>query len=64
MKQVYSQKIDPTNQMPATANQSQAPGQTKPLETQRVASSIPKGGTDDQTWLYPSPQMVRMIKSI
>ena len=79
---VYSQKIDPTNQMPVIANQNQAPGQTKPLETTRVQSTIPKGksnrliyipllcltdrkitelsisgGTDDQTWLYPSPQM-------
>lgn len=44
--------------MPVTANQSQAANQAIPLETQRVASSIPKGGTDDQTWLYPSPQMV------
>ena len=42
---VYSQKIDPTNQMPVIANQNQAPGQTKPLETTRVQSTIPKGTT-------------------
>ena len=54
---VYSQPIDPTNQMPSTANQRPAPNQHAPLPTQRVASTIPKGGTEDQTWLYPSPQM-------
>jgi hypothetical protein len=39
---VYSQPIDPTNQMPVNPNQFPAPGQTKPLSTTRVASSIPK----------------------
>jgi len=53
---VYSQKIDPANQMPAQANQQRAPGQAKQLSTERVSSSIPKGGTDG-TWTYPSPQM-------
>lgn len=53
---VYSQKIDPTNNMPSTANQQAAPGQRGKLETQRVVSTIPKGGTAD-TWVYPSPQM-------
>ena len=43
---VYSQKIDPTNQMPVIANQNRAPGQTKPLETTRVQSTIPKGKTN------------------
>lgn len=54
---VYSQKIDPTNNMPATANQQMAPGQREALSVQRVQSQIPKGGTEDGTWLYPSPQM-------
>ena len=42
--------------MPATANQQPAPGQRVPLETKRVQSTIPKGGTES-TWQYPSPQM-------
>lgn len=53
---VYSQKIDPTNNMPANPNQQPAPGQTVELDTSRVSSTIPKGGTDG-TWTYPSPQM-------
>lgn len=53
---VYAQVIDPTNNMPATANQQPAPGQRAALSTTRVQSTIPKGGTDS-TWLYPSPQM-------
>ena len=52
---VYSQVIDPANQMPPP-NQAMAPGQTEPLPVERVQSTIPKGGTDS-TWLYPSPQM-------
>jgi cytochrome c heme-lyase len=44
--------------MPVTPNQMKAPDQSIDLETTRAISSIPKGGTDDQTWLYPSPQMV------
>jgi len=43
--------------MPVTANQLPAPNQTEELNVNRVSSSIPKGGSDDQTWLYPSPQM-------
>jgi hypothetical protein len=54
---VYSQKIDPKNNMPVQANQDMAPGQTVPLDTNRVKSNIPKGGTDDDSWSYPSPQM-------
>mmetsp|Transcript_10770 Transcript_10770/g.16372 ORF Transcript_10770/g.16372 Transcript_10770/m.16372 type:complete len:372 (-) Transcript_10770:100-1215(-) len=54
---VYSQVIDPRNQMPSQANQQQAPSQQHPLSTDRVKSHIPKGGTDDDTWAYPSPQM-------
>jgi hypothetical protein len=54
---VYAQPIDPANQMPSTANQLPAQGQEVPLSTERVKSAIPKGGTDADTWLYPSPQM-------
>jgi hypothetical protein len=39
---VYSQPIDPSNQMPGTANQLPAPQQSKPLSTDRVVSTIPK----------------------
>lgn len=48
--------LDPKNNMPLAANQQPSPGQVKPLPTERAASTIPKGGTDD-TWMYPSPQM-------
>jgi Cytochrome c/c1 heme lyase len=41
---VYSQPIDPTNQMPAVANQLPAPGQKEELSTNRVSSSIAKVG--------------------
>jgi cytochrome c heme-lyase len=55
---VYSQPIDPTNQMPAVANQLPAPMQKEKLSTERVKSTIPKGGVDGgETWSYPSPQM-------
>ena len=54
---VYSQPIDPTNQMPSTASQQKSTNQNANLPTERVISTIPKGGTVDQTWLYPSPQM-------
>jgi cytochrome c heme-lyase len=54
---VYGQKIDPRNNMPSVANQQPAPGQPTPLSTERVKSNIPKGGTADETWTYPSPQM-------
>jgi len=52
---VYAQVIDPLNNMPPP-NQAPTPGQKVALSTDRVKSSIPKGGTDS-TWLYPSPQM-------
>jgi len=54
---VYNQKIDPKNQMPVNPNQMPAPNQAVKLSTERVKSQIPKGGTDDDTWTYPSPQM-------
>ena len=59
---VYGQRIDPTNNMPQTANQQPAANQSFPLDTERVTSNIPKAGTDS-TWVYPSPQMVRIFKS-
>lgn len=49
--------LDPRNNMPLEPNQLPCPGQRKPLSTERVASTIPKGGTES-TWLFPSPQMV------
>jgi len=39
---VYSQPIDPLNNMPKYANQVPAPGQSNPLSTERVKSTIPK----------------------
>ncbi len=54
---VYSQPIDPTNNMPSVANQLPGPMQNEALSTERVQSSIPKGGSDGATWTYPSPQM-------
>jgi hypothetical protein len=51
-----SDLLDPKNNMPLEANQQPCPGQRKPLSTERVQSTIPKGGTE-ATWLYPSPQM-------
>lgn len=56
---VYSQPIDKTNNMPKGAKtQLPNPSQQIELPTERVSSTIPKGGTtaDDQTWTYPSPQ--------
>lgn len=65
MFNVYSQEVtpkpadqlDPKNNMPAVPLQEAAQGQTAKLDTNRVKSTIPKGGTDT-TWEYPSPQMV------
>ena len=47
---VYGERIDPANHMAANPNQNPAPGQREPLSTDRVQSTIPKGGTDG-TWL-------------
>ena len=55
---VYSQPLDPNNNMPSVANQLPAPLQSLPLSTQRISSTIPKGGAaDGETWQYPSSQM-------
>ena len=48
--------LDPKNNMPLEPNQQPCPGQKKLLPTDRMQSTIPKGGTDS-TWVYPSPQM-------
>jgi cytochrome c heme-lyase len=48
--------LDPKNNMPLAANQQPCPGQRRLLSTDRIESTIPKGGTD-ATWVYPSPQM-------
>eukprot|EP00536_Pseudo-nitzschia_multiseries_P002805 jgi/Psemu1/184385/e_gw1.39.155.1 len=57
---VYSQPIDKTNNMPKGAStQLPNPSQSIELPTERVPSTIPKGGTDESsaaTWTYPSPQ--------
>eukprot|EP00968_Pinguiococcus_pyrenoidosus_P009169 scaffold716_cov364-Pinguiococcus_pyrenoidosus.AAC.10 len=54
---VYSQKIDPANQMPAQANQQRAPGQAKQLSTERVSSSIPKVRRNERAAMScPAPQ--------
>ena len=61
---VYSRPLpmDPTNNMPIPNVQTTARNnlpssqQQGMLPTERVKSSIPKGGTNE-TWVYPSPQM-------
>lgn len=53
--QTYLSDIDPANMMPPP-NQRPAPDQPFSLEKERVMSSIPKAGTDEN-WVYPSEQM-------
>ena len=61
---VYSRplRMDPTNNMPIPNAQTTARNnlpssqQQGSLPTERVKSTIPKGGSDE-TWVYPSPQM-------
>jgi cytochrome c heme-lyase len=50
--------------MPQQANQLPSKEQTMPLNTERVKSSIPKGGTESETWLYPSAQMVYFLMEV
>lgn len=52
---VYNQPVDESNNMPLVPNQLPWPGQQRLLSTERVASSIPKGGGGQ--WVFPSPQM-------
>lgn len=55
---VYSEPIDPTNQMPTVANQLPSALQSESLSTERKCSTIPKGNAESgTTWTYPSPQM-------
>lgn len=55
---VYGQELNEANNMPTEAQQKPlANDQSQDLDTNRVQSQIPKGGTDSSTWLYPSPQM-------
>jgi len=61
---VYSRPLpmDPTNNMPLqnptslARNSLPSPNQSSALPTERISSSIPKGGVET-TWTYPSPQM-------
>ena len=50
------QDINPLNQM-ESPNQHPAPGQSKPLSTERETSTIPMAGKDEK-WIYPSEQVV------
>lgn len=56
---VYSQPVDKSNHMPKGAR-TQMPTATQKAEisTDRMKSTIPKGGSteNDTTWTYPSPQ--------
>jgi hypothetical protein len=47
---VLLKKMPPPNQLPS-------PGQPFPLSTERVRSNIPKAGTENEKWEYPSEQM-------
>ncbi|CAP23667.1 Protein CBR-CCHL-1 [Caenorhabditis briggsae] len=49
--------INPLNNELEHPNQKPAPDQPFPLPTNRVKSTIPKAGTEKDTWVYPSPQM-------
>nr|CAG4652133.1 EOG090X0CJG [Triops cancriformis] len=51
-----AEDVDPRNMMPPP-NQRPAPDQPFVLPTERQLSSIPKSGTDNEHWVYPSPQM-------
>jgi cytochrome c heme-lyase len=42
--------MPPPNQLPA-------PDQPFPLPTERQLSSIPKAGTENEFWVYPSQQV-------
>jgi len=48
--------LDPKNMMPPP-NQRPAPDQPFPLPTDRIESSIPKAGSENERWVYPSQQM-------
>ena len=50
--------LDPKNNMPSDLShkQKRAPGQVKPLSTERMKSNIPRE-EEGSVWEYPSPQM-------
>jgi len=48
--------LDPLNMMPPP-NQRPAEDQPFPLPTDRIVSTIPKAGTENERWVYPSQQM-------
>ncbi|GIY72027.1 cytochrome c-type heme lyase [Caerostris extrusa] len=48
--------VNPNNMMPPM-NQNPSPDQPFPLPKQRQVSSIPKAGTENEYWIYPSSQM-------
>jgi cytochrome c heme-lyase len=52
-----SDSLNPLNRMPNSPAQHRADGQEAALSTERVQSTIPKGGNDGSTWEYPSQQM-------
>lgn len=49
-------EVDPRNMMPPP-NQRPSPDQPFPLSVDRQVSTIPKAGTENEFWAYPSPQM-------
>jgi cytochrome c heme-lyase len=55
-KDGQKENIDPSNMMPVEANQQPSPGQPFPLSTDRVTSTIPRAGKNEN-WVYPSEQM-------
>lgn len=52
----HENDINPTNMM-YPPNQQPSPNQPFPLSTNRVVSNIPKAGTENDKWQYPSEQM-------
>ncbi|KAJ9591813.1 hypothetical protein L9F63_001630, partial [Diploptera punctata] len=53
---VSGNDINPLNMMPPP-NQQPAPDQPFPLPIDRQVSTIPKAGSDNEFWVYPSQQM-------
>ena len=49
-------QLSERNAMPIGLRNRPMTGQLKTLSTERIRSTIPKGGSQD-TWTYPSPQM-------
>ncbi|CAD6192458.1 unnamed protein product [Caenorhabditis auriculariae] len=54
---VGADKVNPLNNEMEHPNQKPAPDQPFTLPTERQKSTIPKAGTENETWTYPSPQM-------